>query len=293
MSPPATLSQTGIRQPLGDTPRHPGRGHARLNVERVEGQSAVVSCYATSPLKLLTPRSRGPSAWVCLSTHGGGVVAGDRVSIDLRVGPGAKCFVNTQSSTKIYRNPEHRPSGQQVHARVLEDALLVWLPDPVQAFAGSSYNQHQRFELSRGASLVFVDGLSCGRVARGERWVFSDYAVRNEICSLDTPILIDATRLGSSHGGAIQSSFLSTYNHLGTIVSVGPAVTGLTQRILASVSGEPITKRAATILSASPVQDGVIVRIASLTSEAMQAIIRSFLSPLEELLGDSPWPRKG
>src|SRR5258708_248027 len=89
---------------------------ARLEVNVVAGQSAVTSAWASNPLKLLLPRSRGPSVWAYLSSFGGGFVAGDETSLDVRLGPEARCFVTTQALTKIYRNPRLRPCGHRLKA---------------------------------------------------------------------------------------------------------------------------------------------------------------------------------
>src|ERR1043165_5802957 len=86
-------------------------GHARLAVKLVSGQCTVTSAFAASPLKLLTPRSRGRSVFACTSSFGGGLVAGDQPRLDVQLGFGARCCLGTQASTKIYRNPSLLPSG--------------------------------------------------------------------------------------------------------------------------------------------------------------------------------------
>src|SRR5439155_733831 len=145
----------------------PGRGG--LQVDMVNDESAVTSAWASSPLKLLVPRPRGKSVWVYLSSFGGGLVAGDETGLDLRLAAGTRAFISTQASTKVYRNPHTRPCGHQLTAALGADSLLVLAPDPVQAFAGSSYSQRQVFRLQPGASLVLVDWFTSGRSACGER----------------------------------------------------------------------------------------------------------------------------
>lgn len=156
-------------------------GRASLEVQIVSGESAVTSSYATSPLKLLTPHSRGQSVWAYTSSFGGGLVAGDQTRLDLRIGHGARCFLGTQASTKIYRNPAALASGHVTRATLEAGSLLVFAPDPVQAFAGSIYAQRQEFRLASDASLVLLDWFTCGRAARGERWEFSRFQSRNEV----------------------------------------------------------------------------------------------------------------
>ena len=156
-------------------------GQASLGVERVFDESTVTSSFATSPMKLLTPRSRGPSVWAYTSSFGGGLVAGDQTFLDLQLGPDTRCLLSTQASTKVYRNPDRRPSTHETHAVVGRGSLLVFAPEPVQPFAESRYVQQQRFSLAADASLVLVDWFSSGRSARGERWAFSHFASRNAV----------------------------------------------------------------------------------------------------------------
>ncbi|MBI2946772.1 MAG: urease accessory protein UreD [Verrucomicrobia bacterium] len=165
-----------------DIKRAPG-GHATLEVQQVAGESAVTSVVASSPLKLLTPRARGQSVWAFTSSFGGGLVAGDQTRLDLRLGAGARCFVGTQASTKIYRNPSCRPCGHVTQAALEAGSLLVLAPDPVQPFAHSIYAQQQEFHLGPGAGLVLVDWFCSGRAARGERWAFNRFQSRNEVWS--------------------------------------------------------------------------------------------------------------
>src|SRR5579863_6077168 len=126
-------------------PAPPSKGCASLVVEVVAGESTVVSASASSPMKLLTPCARGKSVWAYASNFGGGLVAGDETRLDLRIGNAARCFVGTQASTKVYRNPARLRCSQVTHATLEKEALLVFAPDAVQAFAGSTYRQRQEF----------------------------------------------------------------------------------------------------------------------------------------------------
>src|SRR5713226_2147403 len=105
--------------PIVGAPALPIRnGCAHLGVEVVDGQSAVTSAWAQSPLKLLVPRPRGPSVWAYLRSLGGGLVAGDETGMELELGERACCFVSTQASTKVYRNPESRLCSHWVQAKL-------------------------------------------------------------------------------------------------------------------------------------------------------------------------------
>src|SRR4051812_12410043 len=96
---------------LTTNPTESAKGSARLEVDLVFGESTVTSSFAISPLKLLTPCSRGKSVWTYASNFGGGLVAGDQTQLNVRIGSGARCFLGTQASTKVYRNPSQLPCG--------------------------------------------------------------------------------------------------------------------------------------------------------------------------------------
>ena len=267
-------------------------GHASLEVQLVAGESAVTSSYATNPIKLLTPRARGQSVWAYTSSFGGGLVAGDQTSLNLRAGPGARCFLGTQASTKIYRNPAAIPSGHETRATLEPGSLLVFAPDPVQAFAGSTYSQRQEFHLASDASLVLLDWFTSGRVARGERWECSHLATRNEVFVNGRIMFLDALLLSPADGDLGASHRLGRFNCIATLFQFGPSVRHCTTQLLEQIKGEPTQRRGELVFSASPLADGGVLRIGGVSVEAVGQMIRRFLDPLSELLGDDPWLRK-
>jgi urease accessory protein len=293
-------------------------GHASLEVNLVSGQSAVTSAFTTSPMKLLTPRSRGESVWACTSSFGGGLVAGDQTRLELTLGPGARCYLGTQASTKIYRNPAALPSGHETYATLGTGSLLVFVPDPVQAFAGSTYTQRQEFHLAPDASLVLLDWFTSGRAARGERWVFSHFASRNEVhlrssrreeahfsedksesphvdCypqNQDELAFLDSLRLDPDDGPLDSPHRTGRFNCLATLLMLGPLVRDLAGNMLANIASRPVERRTALVCSASPVRDGALLRVAGEQAECVARELHRHLAPLAPLLGDDPWARK-
>src|SRR5512133_2101957 len=112
-------------------PPAPAPGAGRLEVALVEGCSALVRCAASSPLQLLAPRARGRAAWLVAATHGGGLVSGDAVELDLSIGAAATACLGTQAETKVYRDGGGG-GGARLHltASVGPGGLLALLPDP-------------------------------------------------------------------------------------------------------------------------------------------------------------------
>lgn len=268
------------------------QGAAGLHIAKVRDRSAVISSWSRSPLTLLTPRCSGPSVWAYTSSFGGGMVAGDETSMALQVDPGACCFLSTQASTKIYRNPARRPCAHHLEAELAPKSLLVLAPDPVQCFADSSYQQFQTFQLASDANLVLVDWISSGRSARGERWAFHSYASRNSIRRDGRLILHDSLRL--DHDSSLLSNPFRTgrFNCLATVVVLGLALESFAAEILAAALAAPVQRLQDLVFSASPLREGVILRFAGVGLEPVGHAISRALSFVPNLLQGDPWSRK-
>jgi len=270
--------------------RRAGRG--RLRVVVANGRSTAVSVQATSPLKVLVPRSSGDSVWAYLSSFGGGLVAGDETDIDVDIGPGARCFLGTQASTKVYRNPLGLPCGHRLRAVIGEGAVLVLAPDPVQAFAGSSYRQRQEFRLAAGAGLVLVDGSTSGRAARGERWGFDRYQGRNDISLGRAPLPADSVLLDPADGPLDSPHRAGRFNGFALVALVGEPLAEASARMLAEVAARPVQRRAPLVVAASPIRGGALLRIAGESVEEVGREVRRHLGCLSGLLGEDPLARR-
>lgn len=270
----------------GGAPSRSGAG--TLRVEIVAGESAAVACRSTTPLRLLLPRPRGRSAWAVAASHGGGLVAGDDVALELELGPGAQACLTTQAETKVYRSAG-APARQRVLARVAAGGLLALLPEPVSAFAGSAYAQEQRFELEAGASLVLVDAFTAGRSARGERWAFRSFATTNELAVDGRLILADALRLEAGRGPALPAR-MAPLELLATVVLLGPKVAAAAADLLTALAARPAG--GPVLAAASPLADGLHLRLGASHVEAGTSALRAALAFLPGLLGEDPLSRR-
>jgi urease accessory protein len=220
-------------------------------------------------------------------------VAGDRTSLDLLLEAGTCCLYGTQSSTKVYRSNRGEICRNATWAAIGPGALLVFMPDPVQAFAHSRYQQRQHFRLAPGASLVLVDALSAGRAACGERWAFTDFNSRNEVFAEEKCVFLDSLRLESRARRPPGGASIDRFQCLASLVVMGPAVSAAAAGILAEVSAWPVTPCSTLVGSASALPEGAVVRIAGEQVERVTDELRRLLRFVTPLLGEDPWARKG
>ena len=266
----------------------PGRG--AVPVARGPRGSVVTRAYAASPLKWLTPRNGGGAAWLFAASYGGGLVGGDRLDLDVRVGAGASAFLSTQASTKVYRSAVGAEVSLQAH--VAAGALLVSVPDPVVCFAESAYRQSQAFELEAGASLVAVDWMTSGRLGSGERWAFVDYASTTTV-RLDGRLAIhDAIRLSRRDGDL--AARLGRFDVLAIAVIAGDPRAIEAARAVDAVAAIAPARQPDVVVSAAPLPGGggCVVRLAGEGVEAVRQRLRTLLDFVPALLGDDPWARK-
>jgi urease accessory protein len=274
------------------SPKKIHEGSGQLEVEFVAGQSAVTSLFSSNPLKILAPQSRGQSVWAYTSSFGGGLVAGDQTRFNIRVGENARCFVSTQSSTKIYRNPNSRPCSHSTRAKLETNSLLVFAPDPVQAFANSSYTQRQEFRLANGAGLVLLDWFTSGRAANGERWAFAKLQSRNDVFIEGGRAVVDSILLDSESEPLDSPHRTGRFNCFAMLLLIGEPLRNVAADLLNEISSRPIERGAALVCSAGPVQNGAMLRMAGESVENVSGELKRHLHFAAELLGDNPWARK-
>jgi urease accessory protein len=273
-------------------PTSRSNGYGRLRAERVDGETAVTLSSATNPLKLLVPRSRGNCAWAFASTFGGGLLAGDQIDLHVEVAAGASLMIGTQASTKIYRSPHGVAAEQSLHATIADGASLLVLPDAVTPFATACYQQQQRFDVAPTGTLVLLDWLTSGRLARGERWAFSRYRSRNDIFLGNHHALGDALLLDNQHEPIDAPHRMGRFDCYATLVAVGPRVRDGAGELLTAISKSRVEQNTPLLVSASSLADGVIVRLLGRSTEQIGTYLREQLTFVWDIAGEDPWLRK-
>jgi len=151
-------------------------GALRLVFERRGEATVVTASRSTLPLQVLAPVALGDrAAVVSMLNPTGGVLGGDRLTVELELGSGAHACLTTPSATRVYRSGG-APAVQTVHARLGPGAVCEWVPDHTIPSPGAILEQALAFEVAEGATLIALDAWAAGRVARGEAWSFTRLA---------------------------------------------------------------------------------------------------------------------
>ncbi|KAJ4702639.1 urease accessory protein D [Melia azedarach] len=289
----------------------------KLVVEKVGGKSTVTRCFSKYPLKFIIPNKVGSSetdaVWIYTLTYGGGIVSGDSISSELSIGDGCTAVLTTQASTKVYKALGSKCSEQILEARIGSDALLAVIPDPVTCFSTARYSQKQIFRVVSDSSLVVVDWITSGRHESGEKWDFELYKSTNHIfLEGDQPLFLDTVLLEQGSISKI-TEHMRDYQVVAMVILLGPKLKQIQiqvqenvkrmmseQLYIPSTALHPHGKTQSNhhfakpdfIASCSifgPKEIGIVVRLASTTTESVYRFLQHQLAGMETLLGVAPY----
>jgi urease accessory protein len=241
-------------------PERVGRdGYLRLQFER-RGQGTILSqSRFTLPLQALTPLElEDGTAYLMLLNPTGGVLGGDHLLTEIIQDRDTHVCLTTPSATRVYRTTQ-QPAVLDTVIQLSEGATLEYLPDHVIPYDGSAMRQSLRVEMARGSRAVILDSFAAGRVARGERWNFTEIDSRTEVIVCGKPALINRTKINPV---AQQPQHLGLMEEFSYMACLSIFADGLENwpRVAAALNAElenvPQVKGGASLLS----QGGCVVR---------------------------------
>lgn len=240
----------------------PNSWHGSLNLVYAQRYDAtqLIHNQVKAPLKVQRPfYPEGPLVCHSVVLHtAGGVVGGDRLSLNFHLEPNAHALITTAAASKVYRS-NGLEARQTIQMQVEADACLEWLPQETIVFNAAIYRQDLRVELAPGATWLGWEITRFGRSARGEQFLQGEWRSQTEIWQQGRPLWIDrqwlkggSEMLNSPHGlagqpvvaslswvgVAVSPELVEKARSLSTSVSQGEAgVTRLTAGLLCRYRG--------------------------------------------------------
>jgi len=219
----------------------PGHGTIHLALLPPETPRLTTASYRY-PLKLISPAPTRTEHephhlvhTVYLLTYGGGLVAGDSIDLHVTLERTTRLVLLTQGSTKLFKAPNREVVSRQCTTiNLAPGAAVCYLPDPVQPFERSCFEQQQIYnvELSdrsdaASGNLCVLDWFSNGRTANGENWSFHRYGSKNEVY-LSYPqgkrklLLRDNVLLDENGANGSLANRMNKLAVFGTVILYGP-----------------------------------------------------------------------
>ncbi len=168
--------------------------HGSLNLVYAEqnGTTQLRHNQAQAPLKVQRPfYPEGSEVCHSVILHtAGGIVGGDRLSLNFHLKPNAQALITTAAASKIYRS-NGLQARQTIQMQVEAGACLEWLPQETIVFNGAIYRQDLRVELAPRATWLGWEMTRFGRSARGERFLQGEWRSHTEVWQQGRPLWID------------------------------------------------------------------------------------------------------
>lgn len=168
--------------------------HGSLNLVYAErnGTTQLRHNQAQAPLKVQRPfYPEGSEVCHSVILHtAGGIVGGDRLSLNFHLEPNAQALITTAAASKIYRS-NGLQARQTIQMQVDAGACLEWLPQETIVFNGAIYRQDLRVELAPEATWLGWEIARFGRSARGERFLQGEWRSHTEVWQQGRPLWID------------------------------------------------------------------------------------------------------
>ncbi len=218
----SSLSHASNQSNVPNTNWH---GQLELTYARTTTGTQVVHNRVLAPLKVQRP-FYPEGAEVCHSVilhTAGGVVGGDRLSLNLHLQPDAQVLTTTAAAAKIYRS-NGQEAEQNVCVTLEPGTCLEWLPQETIVFDHAIFRQTMRVDLAPGATWLGWDITRFGRSARGETFTHGNWRSHTEIWQGDRPLWIDRQWLPGSAVTFHSPHALAGYPVVGSFAFVGHMV---------------------------------------------------------------------
>jgi len=178
-------------------------GHLALHYTR-DGDRTIAHDRHEGPLRVLQ-RLYPEGTIIChhvLVHPPGGIVGGDRLSIEATLAAGTHALITTPGATRFYRS-SGAAAAQCATLHVADAARLEWLPLETIAYRGCIGENRVHLKLDAGAEMIGWDVLALGLPAAGEafdagvftqhlewpgRWLERGRIAASDVQLLDSPL---------------------------------------------------------------------------------------------------------
>ncbi|MCY9549735.1 urease accessory protein UreD [Lysinibacillus xylanilyticus] len=209
-------------------------GKLEMAFELRRGYTRLVHVYQQPPLKASRELYEGnnPTATVFIMESSGGMVAGDRNEINVKLAADSQVRLKQQSALKIYPSHTGERCTQSIMVELQEQARLEWMPEVTIPFERAKFQVDTTIRMKESATLMWGEIIAPGREMRGEifdyqafRSIYKLY-VEDELIAFDT-LLFKPQEMDLSSMGLLEKAL-----YIGSLWIVSPQVKNLNIREL-------------------------------------------------------------
>lgn len=168
-----------------------------LGFERKKTKTLLAHRSHRGPLTVQRPfYPEGGLCHVYILHPPGGVVAGDKLFIDVEVASDAEALVTTPAAGKFYRS-DGKQASQTVALNIKQGAVMEWLPQETIIYQGGRVASTVKITLENDARFIAWEILALGRPASGEGFECGEALLKWQIFRNGKALYLEKMRLDS------------------------------------------------------------------------------------------------
>ena len=256
-------------------------GFLKLGFEHRDGRTILADLDSRAPFlaqrALHCDDALPDMAWLFMITTGGCVLQGDRLALDVTLGPGARAHVTTQSATKIHSMDANYAHQTQVFT-LGEGAYLEFLPDPLIPHRQARFANDTRIVIDPTASMLASEIVQPGR-----KHHHPDECFGATLLSLATsaarpggkPLFSEKLVIEPLRFSVRQSGVMDDFDVFGNVILCTPV--DVADRVHARVAAEvDLTEGVAFGACRLPNDAGLIYKVLGRETTQVRAKVRAF-----------------
>lgn len=184
-----------LTHPAASTDTTAWEAELTLGFSQRGDKTALVNRQHRGPLTVQRPfYPEGEVCHVYLLHPPGGVVAGDRLTINASAESGAQALITTPAAGKFYRSGGGE-ARQTINLTVAENASLEWLPQESIVYQGARLDSSMTIDLAERGRFVGWEILALGRPAAGEGFAHGSAKLNWRISRAGRLVYLERLRL--------------------------------------------------------------------------------------------------
>lgn len=253
-----------------------------LSTKRTKTGKTELDHYFVSPPFKLLALPHNDDVWcgglnTIQMSSSPGLLAGDQLTIEMRLAPDTSLSVRTQAFTRVQSMNEGEYAEQQTYILLEENSRLFYLPHPLVLHKESTFKQQTRIEMRQGSKLIYGEIVAIGRVLNGERFAFRQFNSYLQIFSENRPLVSDRIQWLPAKMSLTALSQMEDYSHQGSLIYLNLAKTAGEIKQQVMQLQDQISNEQDMLIGVSQLNEGgLIVRVLGHRSESIQQIFEQF-----------------
>lgn len=229
--------------------------------------------YFQGGLKVLRPSylNGSPHPTMFLINLGGGFVDGDRYRMNVHYEPKAHAVLTNQGATIVFKTMEDHVEQYQTFT-LDDESFMEYIGDPIIGYTHAKFFQHNRFKLSKTATMFYSDILTPGYDKEGHMFKYDHLHLLNEIYVDDQIVVYDNLRLDTQKNKIADMGYMEGFTHLGACFYISPHVNKKCVEAINEVVENHISETCRVGVTLLPTH-GLTIRILANSTDVINRVI--------------------